>query len=101
MTPKDIQGLPSLHGEAGNDGLERALAGRVDVGMAVLQREEFAAILEHEAEAVGDESRAHAAEVGLDLRDHHAGGVGDGEIGGVTVAGSLAGMNGRRGFCRA
>ena len=65
-------GLAVLGGEAGNDGLEGALAGLVDVGMAVLKREEFAAVLEHEAEAVGDEAGAHAAEVGLDHGDHHA-----------------------------
>jgi hypothetical protein len=47
--------------------------------------EQLAAVLEHEAQAVGDQARAHAAEVRLDHRDHHAIGVGDGEIGGVAV----------------
>jgi hypothetical protein len=40
--------------------------------VAVLQGEKFAAILEHEAEAVGDQARTHAAEVRLNHRDHHA-----------------------------
>ncbi len=93
----DAEGHPGLAvfgGEAGDDGLEGALAGGVDVGMAVLEGEEFATVLEHEAEAVGDEAGAHAAEVGLDLRDHDAVFVGDGEVGGVAVAGGLAGMDG-------
>ena len=93
----DAEGHPGLAvfgGEAGDDGLEGALAGGVDVGVAVLEGEELAAVLEHEAEAVGDEAGAHAAEVGLDLRDHHAVFVGDGEVGGVAVAGGLAGMDG-------
>ena len=97
----DTEGHPGFSifaGEAGDDGLERAFAGRVNVGMTVLQRKEFAAILEHETESISDESRAHTAEVGLDLRNHHAGGVGDSEIGGVTMAGSFAGMNGRKDF---
>ena len=86
-------GLAVFRGKTGNDGLEGTLARRIDVGVAVLEREKFAAILEHEAEAVGDEAGAHAAEIGLDLADHHAGGVGDGEIGGVAVARRLAGID--------
>src|ERR1700733_10313088 len=87
-------GLAVFYGETGNDGLERTFAWRVDIRMAILQRKKFAAILEHEAEAVGDESRAHAAKIGLNLADHHAGGVGNGEIGGVAVTRRLAGMHG-------
>ena len=41
--------------------------------------EEFAAILEHEAEPVGDKARAHATVVALDQGDHVAGRVGRGE----------------------
>jgi hypothetical protein len=93
MTPKASHGTP-LRGEAGNDGLEGPLAGRVDVGVSILKGEELAAILEHEAEAVGDQARAHAAEVRLNHRDHHAVFVGGGEVGGVAVAGSLAGIDG-------
>ena len=88
-------------GEAGDDRLEGTLARGVDVGVAVLEGEELAAVLEHEAESVGDETGAEAAEVGLDLGDHHAVFVGDGEVGGVAVAGRLAGMDGREDACRA
>ena len=88
-------GLTVLAGEAGDDGLEGALAGGVDVGVAVLEGEELAAVLEHEAEAVGDEAGAEAAEVGLDLRDHDAVFVGDSEVSGVAVVGGVAGMDGR------
>ena len=45
-----------LSGETGNDGLEGALAGRIDVGVSILKGEELAAILKHEAEAVGDKA---------------------------------------------
>ncbi len=59
VSSHDTEGHPGLAvfgGEAGDDGLEGAFAGLVEVGMAVLQGEEFGAILEHEAEAVGDEA---------------------------------------------
>ena len=62
--------------------------------MTVAQREQLAAILEHEAEAVGDQPRTHAAEVGLNHGDHHAAFVGGAEVGGVAVAGSLARIDG-------
>jgi hypothetical protein len=95
MTPKASQGTPSFAGgEAGDDGLERALAGRIDIGVSILQGEELAAILKHEAEAVGDQTRAHAAKVRLNDRDHHAVLVGGAEVRGVSVAGSLAGIDG-------
>src|SRR5689334_15222758 len=93
----DAEGHPRLAvlaGEAGDDGLKRALAGGVDVRVSVFEGEELATVLEHEAEAVGDETGAHAAEVGLDLGDHHAIGVGDGEVGGVAVRGGLAWVDG-------
>ncbi len=84
-------GLAAPGREARDDGLERPLARRIDVGMAVPQREQLAAILEHEAEPVRHQAGAHAAEVRLDHRHHHAGRVGDGEVGGVAVAGRVAG----------
>ena len=42
-----------LRGEAGDDGLEGPLARRVEVGVSVLEGEELAAILKHEAEPIG------------------------------------------------
>lgn len=51
--------------ERGNDGLERAASGPVLV-RARREREEFAAILQHEAQAIGHQARAHAAIVRLD-----------------------------------
>ena len=88
--------LSVLAGEAGDDGVEGALAGGVDVGVAVGQGEQFAAVLEHEAQrpavrAVGRQAAAHAAIVGLDPADHHAVAVGDAEIGGVALRRRIAG----------
>jgi len=80
-------------GEAGDDGLEGAFAGRVDVGVAVLQGEKFAAILEHEAKAVGYQTRTHAAKVRLNDGNHHAVLVGGAEVRGIAVAWSLAWIN--------
>ena len=71
--------LAVLHHEAGNDGVERPLAGRIDVGGLGIERIQLAAILEHEAQMIRDQARAHAAIVGLDQRDHHAVLVGGGE----------------------
>src|SRR6202044_1530774 len=88
----DAEGKPGYAvsgGESRNDGLEGALAGGVDVGVAVLEGEELAAILKHETEAVCDEARAHASEVRLNLGDHEAVAVGGGEVGGVAVTGRL------------
>ena len=48
-----MNGLPSFVTNAGNDGVERPLAGRVDVRVPGIEREQLAAILQHEAETVG------------------------------------------------
>ena len=43
-------GLAALAGEAGDDGVEGPLARGIDVGVAVGQGEQLAAVLEHEAQ---------------------------------------------------
>jgi hypothetical protein len=104
VSAHDAEGEPGCAvagGEAGNDGLEGALAGCVDIGVPILEGEELAAILKHEAEAVGDKAGAHATKVGLNLGDHHAVGVGGAEVSGVAVAGRLAGMDGGEDFVEA
>ena len=80
--------------ERGNDGLERALARRIAIRMrrlgisglrvAALQHEHLAAILEDETQARRRHAAAHAAIVRLDQRDHHAVGIGGGEVDGVA-----------------
>src|SRR5439155_19848502 len=64
--------------KAGNDGLVRALAGSDAVGMARLEHEVAAAVLQRDA--FHHDSRAEAHEVRLDEGDHHAGGIGRGEV---------------------
>ena len=78
-------GLAVLGDEGGNDGVERPLARRVDVGVAVLEREQLAAILQDEAAAVGRHARAHAAVVALDQRDHVAGRIRHRHVDGVAL----------------
>src|ERR1700684_2685098 len=100
----DAEGEPGYAasgGESRDDGLKGALAWSVDVGVAVLEGEELAAILKHKSEAVGDEARTHAAEVRLNLGDHEAVAVGGGEVGGVAVTGRLAGIDGGEDFVEA
>src|SRR6267154_2340286 len=73
-----------LHDETRDDGLERTLAGRVDVGVAGLEGEELAAVLEGEAETGHRDAGAHAAVVALDQGDHVALGVRGAEGDGVA-----------------
>ena len=49
----------------GNDGVKRPFARRVNIGVARLHREKFAAILKHKAEPGHDDAAAHAAIVAL------------------------------------
>ena len=71
--------------------------------MGGIEAEELAAIMEHEAEAVGHQSPTHTAVVALDEADHHPVLVGDGKVGGVALALQLgrdqcAGGEGRGGL---
>ena len=84
----EAEGFPRravLQHEAGDNRLERALARRVDVGVARFEGEEFAAILEGEAEAGHRDAGAHAAVVRLDERHHVALGVCGAQIDGVAI----------------
>src|SRR3546814_10826157 len=62
--------------------------------MPVLQTEQLPAVLEHEAQPVGNQPRPHAAEVRLDHRHHHPVLVGAAEIGCIAVARCLSRMDG-------
>src|SRR6266545_5099766 len=68
--------------KAGNDGLVRALAGPDAVGVARLEHEVTAAVLQRDA--FHHDSRAEAHEVRLDEGDHHAGGISRGEVHGAA-----------------
>ena len=57
--------LAIFHHEAGNDGVERPLARRVNVGMTSLHREEFTAILKHESKSWHYNAATHAAIIAL------------------------------------
>src|SRR5947207_1298676 len=81
ITPVAHERLAVFHDERRNDGVERALAGGIGVGMSWIEVEELTSILKHEAEPVRHQSRAHAAIVRLDQRNHHTVLVGGGEIG--------------------
>src|SRR5437016_13786622 len=69
---KGHEWLAILHYETRNNGVERPLARRVHISRFGVERVQFTAVLEHEAEVIGDKSRPHAAIVRLDERDHHA-----------------------------
>ena len=56
MTPNASQGLPSLGHERRDDGVERPLARRAAVGVAGVEGEQAAAVLEAEAEVAGPRS---------------------------------------------
>src|SRR5882724_7042451 len=72
----------ALRDKAGNDGLVRALAGPDAVGVTRLEHEAGAAVLQRDA--FHHHARAEAHEVRLDEGDHHAGGIGCGEVHGAT-----------------
>lgn len=69
--------------ETGDDGVVRALPGGEDVGVAGVEGEVGAAVLQGEAAAGGDDAGSEAAVVGVDEADGVALGVGDGEVDGV------------------
>ena len=62
--------------EAGNDGVERALAAADDVRVAGLERKSRTPILQADACARNDNARAKAHVIGLYQRHHHAALVG-------------------------
>src|SRR5262249_38375373 len=68
----------AFRNKAGNDGLVRALAGPYAVGVARLEHEARAAVLQRDT--VHYHARAKARVVRLDERDHHPGSVGRGEV---------------------
>ena len=71
---------PVLRDEAGNDGVERALARPDLVVVVVDQFEIVAAVLQADAGAGHDHARAEALVVRLDVRDHHAVGIGRSQV---------------------
>ena len=97
----EAEGFPGpavLQDETGDDGLKRAFAGRVDIGLAGFEGAPLAAVLKREAEAGRNDAAAHAAVVGLDEGDPVARGVGGAEVERVAGAeGRRAGVVGLRG----
>jgi hypothetical protein len=67
ITPNDSHGWPP-RAKPGMIVWNGRLPGAIDVGVAVGQGEQLAPVLEHEAQAVRRQARAHAAIVGLDDR---------------------------------
>lgn len=68
-----------------DDGVVGPLSGLQPVGMAGVEREVGAAVLEGEAASFGDDARAEAAVVGVDEGGGIALGVGHGEVDGVAA----------------
>ena len=97
----EAEGFPGpavLQDETGDDGLKRAFAGRVDIGLAGFEGAPLAAVLKREAEVGRNDAAAHAAVVGLDEGDPVARGVGGAEVDRVAGAeGRRAGVVGLRG----
>ena len=97
----EAEGFPGpavLQDETGDDGLKRAFAGRVEIGLAGFEGAPLAAVLKREAEAGRNDAAAHAAVVGLDEGDPVARGVGGAEVDRVAGAeGRRAGVVGLRG----
>src|SRR5258708_14195767 len=58
--------------ETGDDGVKRTPAGRDAVGAAGIERETVAAILQRQAPARHDDTRAEAHEITLDEAHNHA-----------------------------
>jgi surface antigen len=61
--------------QAGDEGVERSLAGLEAVGGVLRQRERTAAVLERDAGVAGDEAAPEALEPRVDERDEVAGPV--------------------------
>ena len=83
--PKPMCWSPSLH-EAGNDGVERALAAGKRVGRRGVEREKAAAVLQGEAHALHGHVRSEVVVVALDDGEDVAFAIDDGEVGGIAGA---------------
>jgi hypothetical protein len=70
--------------KGGDDGVEGDASRRIDVGRLLIEREQRAAVVEHEAEPIGDQAGAEVRIIRLDQRHHHAVLVGDGQIGRIA-----------------
>ena len=77
--------LSVLRQESRDDGVERALARAHQVVAAGVERETVAAVLQAQPVARDDHTRAEAHVVALDEADHHAAGVGRGQIDGAAL----------------
>ena len=88
--------LAAFHHEPGNDGVKRTFARRVNVRVARLHREKFAAILKHEAEPGNNNTAAHPAIIALDETDHVPFVISGAEVNRVAAV-NLTGGNSLRG----
>ena len=65
--------------------MEGALIRLEDIWMVRVEAEELTTILKHEAQAIRDETRTHAAIIRLNERDHHTVFIGHGEVSCIAV----------------
>ncbi len=77
--------LARMRQEARDQGMERALSWREEIGVALDKREATAAILQREACSRYDDVGAERIKRGLDEAHHHPVGVGGAEIGGIAA----------------
>ena len=84
IEPNAIHGAPSAEQHAGDDGVERPLAGRQRIPVSRLEAETGAAVLEHDAGVAAADARAEAGCEALDERDEVAFAVGRAEVDGVA-----------------
>src|SRR4029077_9332996 len=69
----DTESFPRFavfHHESWNNGVKRALTGRINVRVLRVHREKLAAILKHEPQAGHDDTAAHSTIIALDERYH-------------------------------
>src|SRR5205807_9881740 len=76
--------VAALH-ERGDDGMEWTLASGENIGMAWLEREAEAAILQNESHSVHGHAGAESFRHALNPAHHVAGPIDDGEIGRISV----------------
>src|SRR5580765_2722828 len=71
----DTESFPRFavfHHESWNNGVKRALTGRVDIRVLWVHRKKLAAILKHESKTRHNDPAAHPAIIALDERHHVA-----------------------------
>ena len=80
MTPNDSQGAPSFITIAGTSVWNGRLPGAIWLGWPGVEREQAAAIVQHDAGVAGDDAGAEGLEERLDQRDDVALPIGGGQV---------------------